>query len=163
MASVAAGVAAVGVGARGVQAAAGEPLVVGQSNNGGGSSTRLVSAAPEPTLIVESGQEGIGGRGLALRVRGSLVTDGFISSRGQRGGISVTAYGTAISADTRGRYNKNSTIVANSRGGVAVEGRSEAKNWYGTGVYCRGQFVLQPGCGIAVVAKGDSFVDVTFD
>ncbi len=76
----------------------------------------------------------------------------------------VQARENAITAVTSFRFAKESTITAYHRGGgAAIEGRSETRKWYGAGVYSFGQFVVQPGAGIATVPLGETEVDVSFD
>lgn len=163
MAGLAAGVAAF-TGARSAGAAAGDPLILGEVNEGSGKTTVLRSDGL-PTLQVESADHPMGGRGTALLVKGQLhVSGGPISLDGRRGGLSVNARDNAITAVTRFRGSKSATIEATHMGaGTALEGRSETKNWYGAGVFSWGTLVVRPGCGIALIPKGDTSVDVSFD
>ena len=163
MAGLAAGVAAF-EGTRPARAAAGEPLIVGEENSGDGKATTL-SSSGEPTMILEAGRVGIGGRGTALRTRGSVeVLDGTITMvTRRRQNMYVQARENAITAVTTYRLAKESTIAAEHHGGgSALAGFSETKNWYGTGVYSWGTLGVRPGCGIAVVPKGDDHVEVAF-
>jgi hypothetical protein len=169
MAALGAGLAAFGAaGGKAVQAAAGDPLVLGQRNSAGERATEITSSGAPPTLVVTKPKEGVGLRGTALQAKGSLlVTDGHLVVGGRNAGIRVEAGPSSfplLYAASHSRSNKNATARFEAREGApALEAFTEGKNWFGTAIFARGALALYPSTGTALVGVGKTFTEVTLE
>lgn len=164
---VAAGGAALGRTGAGTEGSAGDPLVLGRTNNAGTASTRLVAAADGPGLFLENKGgttlevRGRAHRSAAIVARGEvIIDDASLYMDGPRAGVRVKAAAYSALYATSG--GKEPTIYARNvtRRGVAILAMSRYANVYGDALAVLGGFSTT-STGTVDVAEGDQQVVVT--